>query len=442
MSPSDPAPASEPAFAEVAVVEPVGRRLHGKVRLPGSKSLTNRALVCASLAPGTSELSGALFADDTLAMVECLGLLGAEIELDATRATMVVHAPDRLGQRSARLNARQSGTTGRFVLPLAALGRASITVDGHAQLRHRPFAPLLRALAELGAEVVALERPDCLPVTLKGPLAGGAVAVGGDVSSQFLSALVLAAPAMGEGLDLRITTELVSASYLTMTLRVMEAFGVRAEVAVDGDGLRKVVVAPSRYRSRSYAIEPDASAASYFLAAAAITRGEIELEGLGTASLQGDVAFVDFLEQMGARIERFSTRTLLRADAPLRGICADLSDCSDLAPTLAVVASFATTPSELHGIGFIRHKESDRIAAIVTELRRAGIAAEDLGDGIKVTPGPARRARLRTYDDHRIAMSLALLGLVGEGIEIENPGCVAKTFPDYFTRLGHLAKSA
>ena len=425
---------------EVVAVEPLAAPFDTTIALPGSKSITNRALVCAGLAAGESTLEGALFADDTVAMVGCLRALGIDVELEEATARMTVSSSGSIAANRASLFANQSGTTGRFILPLAALGEGPVRVDGDAQLRRRPFGPLLEALADLGVLIEAEGEPGHLPVVVTGPLRGGAVSVPGDLSSQFLSALLLAGPAMPEGIEIALTSPLVSASYVAMTAAVMAAFGAGALVRRPGAGgvLEVLKVVPGGYRPARYRVEPDASAASYFFAAAAITESRVVVEGLGSTSLQGDVAFVDLLEKMGAEVVREPDRIAVRGTGVLHGIDANLSDCSDTAPTLAVVAAFADSPTTLRGIGFIRHKESDRIGRPVAELRRAGIEAEELEDGMRVVPGTPRRTRLCPYEDHRLAMSLALLGLAGSGMEIENPGCVAKTFPDYFERLAGL----
>lgn len=425
---------------DVVAVEPLAAPFDTTIALPGSKSITNRALVCAGLAAGESTLEGALFADDTVAMVGCLRALGIEVELEQAAARMTVSSSGSIAANRASLFANQSGTTGRFILPLAALGEAPVRVDGDAQLRRRPFGPLLEALADLGVLIEAEGEPGHLPVVVTGPLRGGAVSVPGDLSSQFLSALLLAGPAMPEGIEIALTSPLVSASYVAMTAAVMAAFGAGALVRRPGAGgvLEVLKVVPGGYRPARYRVEPDASAASYFFAAAAITESRVVVEGLGSTSLQGDVTFVDLLEKMGAEVVREPDRIAVRGTGVLHGIDANLSDCSDTAPTLAVVAAFADSPTTLRGIGFIRHKESDRIGRPVAELRRAGIEAEELEDGMRVVPGTPRRTRLCPYEDHRLAMSLALLGLAGSGMEIENPGCVAKTFPDYFERLAGL----
>jgi 3-phosphoshikimate 1-carboxyvinyltransferase len=239
----------------------------------------------------------------------------------------------------------------------------------------------------------------------------------------------MAAPLMDRGLRVELSSPSVSVPYVTMTLAVMEAFGVGS------DGL---AVAPGRYVATDLAIEPDASAAAYFFAAAAISGGRVTVEGLGAGSIQGDVAFVDILERMGALVERGPDRITVRGTGTLHGVHVDMADISDTAQTLAAVAVFADTPTTVAGIGFIRGKESDRIGALATELRRAGIEVATAEDGFTVTPGTVRPTRFRTYDDHRMAMSLALLGLRAPGVEVEDPGCVAKTYPDFFADLASL----
>ncbi|WP_232534205.1 3-phosphoshikimate 1-carboxyvinyltransferase [Plantactinospora sp. KBS50] len=400
------------------------------VRPPGSKSITNRALLCAALADGRSRLSGALFADDTRAMIGAVAALGATVTADEPSRELTVTGIDpRRAAAVAAVDARQSGTTSRFVLPVAALRPGRTTVDGAAQLRARPMGPLLDALRQLGAQVQEGTDQGHLPVTVSGPLRGGPARLPGHLSSQFLSGLLMAGPLMRDGLAVELTSPLVSVPYVTMTTAVMAAFGVTV------DGLR---TAPGRYSATDYAIEPDASAASYFLAAAAITGGRITVDGLGTDSVQGDVAFADLLARMGARVERTARRLTVTGTGSLRGIDVDMADISDTAQTLAAVAVFADSPTRVRGIGFIRRKETDRIAAVVTELRRAGIDAVEDDDGFTIHPGPPAPTRFASYDDHRMAMSLSLLGLRVPGIEIADPRCVAKTYPGFFTDLATL----
>ncbi|GAA4199564.1 3-phosphoshikimate 1-carboxyvinyltransferase [Actinocatenispora rupis] len=420
---------------DVRPIEPLTAAPDAEVTIPGSKSVTNRALLCAALADGTSTLRGALFADDTAAMVGVLRGLGVEVETDESAARMVVRGAGRaIGAEPTTVDARKSGATSRFVLPAAALTRTPVVVDGAAQLRARPFGPLLDAMAELGATVRPLAEPGYLPVEVAGPIRGGEVTIPGHLSSQFLSGLMLAAPLLPDGLTVRVSTPLVSVPYVRMTARVMAAFG-----AAGADVSEKRVIVPAgAYRGVEYAVEPDASAASYFFAAAAITGGRVTVPGLGPDALQGDVAFVDVLAKMGAAVDRGRDSVTVRGTGTLHGVDVDMADISDTAQTLAAVAVHADSPTRVRGIGFIRRKETDRIGAVVTELRRAGIDATEDPDGFTIHPGVPRATTFQTYDDHRMAMSLALLGLRTPGIGIADPGCVAKTFPTYFEVLDSL----
>lgn len=410
--------------------------LDAEVRLPGSKSITNRALACAALAEGTTVLEGALFADDTEAMLHCLHDLGVGLRPDRAgrriEVTGLAGAPSIDG---ALLDARMSGTTSRFVMPIAALGDLTVVVDGHPSLRARPMRDLFDVLERMGKTIVPLGEAGHLPVQIEGAgLAGGSVQVRGDVSSQFLSGLLLAAPCMREGLEVEVATELVSEPYVAMTVAVMEEFGASVTT---GPGHRRIRVEPTGYVApERYAVEPDASAAAYFFAAAALLGGRVRVEGLGTRSLQGDLRFVDVLERMGAEVVRGEHATEVRGSGRLRGVEVDMADLSDTAQTLAAIAPFADSPTTVSGIGFIRGKETDRIGAVVRELQALGVDAEELPDGFVVRPGVPHGGRVRTYDDHRMAMSFAVLGLRAPGVVIEDPGCVAKTFPDFWDVLG------
>lgn len=414
-------------------IEPLASPPDATVVLPGSKSITNRALVTAAMAEGDTELQGALFAEDTDAMVEGLRALGITIEVDEAAARVRVEGcGGELPGVSATVNARQSGTTGRFLTPVAALGAAPVVVDGESQLRDRPMGDQIRALREMGVSVEELGEPGRLPLRLTGPLNAAGIALPADVSSQFLSGLLLAGAV--HGLDARLTTAAVSRPYLDMTAAVMRSFG--AEVS-DDDGTAWTV--GGGYTSPgTYVIEPDASAASYFLAAAAITGGRVRIEGLGSASLQGDVAFAGVLADMGARVEIGTDHIEVRG-GELHGITVDLRHVSDTAPTLAVVAAFADGPTTITDIGFVKGKESDRIGAPVTELRRCGVDAEEIDGGLVVRPSASpTAATFETYDDHRMAMAFSLIGLVVPGVAVRDPGCVAKTFPGFFDALEQL----
>ena len=432
---------------DVFAVTPLTGAPDISIRVPGSKSLTNRALMCAALAPGSSTLTGVLFSDDTRAMLDAVTALGAQVVIDESARTVTVTGTDpRATAIEARIDARQSGTTSRFILPAVALSAGRSRVDGSPQLRSRPFAPQIVALRGLGADVVELDRSGCLPVDVTGPVRGGRVRLPGHLSSQFLSGLLMAAPLMPDGLEVELTSPPVSVPYLTMTAAVMARFGVEVEGldTLGGNGGNggngrpaRLAVRAGGYRASDCPIEPDASAASYFLGAAAITGGRVTIEGLGVGSVQGDVRFAEVLEMMGAQVLRTSD-SLTVVGRPLRGVDVDLADISDTAQTLAAVAVFARTPTRVRGIGFIRGKETDRIKAMVTQLCRAGIDAVEHDDGFTVNPGRPEPTRFETYDDHRMAMSLSLLGLPAAGIEIADPGCVSKTYPAFFTDLARL----
>ncbi len=423
-------------MADARPIVPLAGPPDATVAVPGSKSLTNRALVAAAMADGDSVIDGALFADDTAAMAECLTRLRARVVLDPGRARVEVGGTGgSLPAASIDLDARLSGTTARFIAPLLATGPGHYRLDGAEPLRQRPMADTTAALASLGAAVDHEGRPGHLPVAVSGgPVPGGTVAVAGDASSQFLSGLLLSGPLMADGLTATLTTGLVSRPFVAMTGSVMEAFGA----TVDRPDDRTWTVRPGGYRDARYRVEPDATAASYFLAAAAMCGGRVRVEGLGAGSLQGDVGFVDVLARMGAAVDLGSQAVVVTGTGHLIGGEFDLADMPDTAQTLAVLGVFAEGPTRVTGVGFIRHHETDRIAAIVAELDRCGIAASEEPDGFVVQPGRPHPARVRTYDDHRMAMSFALLGLRVPGIEIADPGCVAKTFPGYFDALDSL----
>lgn len=397
------------------------------IRPPGSKSLTNRALLCASLAEGKSEIHGALFADDTLAMIDAVSTLGVDVFTDALTSSITVVGTDiTQSARHVAIDARQSGTTSRFLLPVLGLRSTKGIMSGDPQLLSRPFGPLLEALQSLGVEIESLGEVGHLPVSICGPALGGTIEMAGHLSSQFISGMLIAGALMPRGVEIELTSQLVSTPYVDMTRTIMSNFGVRI------DGLS---VQNSQYQASAYKVEPDASAASYMFAAACITGGEVTIEGLGASTIQGDFGFINILEKMGAEIIREPDSTTVIGPPHLVGIDIDLADMSDTAQTLAVVAVFAETPTRVRGIGFIRGKESNRIFAMVTELRRAGILAEENEDGFTIFPGNPKGTQFNTYGDHRMAMSLALLGLRTPNVDILEPGCVTKTYPDFFEHL-------
>ena len=406
-------------------IEPLTRPPDATVAVPGSKSLTNRALVCALLAEGHTTITGALRSDDTAAMAAAIGRLGAQVRWDGTTVE-VEGTGGRLAPGPIEIDVAQAGTGARFLLPMLALGRGRYRIDGDQQLRRRPMGPLVAALRDAGVDVAEEGQPGHLPLTVvANGLRGGTVRVAGDVSSQFVSGLLLASPYADGELTVEPTTELVSAPYVEMTRSVMKAFA--------GSGQ------PGRYRGITFAVEPDASAASYFFAAAALfAGGRVRVDGLDRSSLQGDLNIVDVLTSMGAEARTGDGWTEVRGTETLRGVDVDMREMPDMAQTLAVVAAFAIGPTTVRGIGFVRGHETDRIAAVVAELQRCGVGCEPTDDGFVVQPAPPRGATVETYGDHRMAMSFALLGLRVPGIAIADPGCVAKTFPDFFEVLGEL----
>lgn len=415
-------------------VTPIDRPVQASVRPPGSKSFTNRALLVAALASGgASRLADPLEADDTVAMRSCLRDLGVLID-DNDDPWLVLGTGGELSAPSAPLDARASGTTARFVTAAAVLADGPVTIDGTARMRQRPMRHLLDALSALGAEVDSADGYP--PVTVsRGSLHGGTVEIDGSASSQFVSALLMLAPMLGEPVVIRLAGgEVVSRPYLTSTLEVMEAFG--SEVEDRGDSF---AVAPTGYRKAHYDIEADASAAAYPLVAAAITGGVVAIEGIPATSTQPDLALVGVLEQMGCTARREPHRIVLVAPPDgLRPVDVDMNLAPDAVLALSVACLFAPGPSRIRNVGNLRIKETDRLHALETEIRRMGAGAVVEDDDLLITPAPLHGAAIETYDDHRMAMSFALAGLRVPGVEIIDPTCVAKTWPTFFDMLEQL----
>lgn len=413
-------------------VQPATRPLNAQIRPPGSKSITNRALVCAALAEGQSRLTGVLHSDDTRVMIEGLGKLGIAVTPDGPTSLVVEGCGGQIPALEADLFIGNSGTTIRFLTAMVTLGHGAFRLDGVPRMRERPIGDLADALNALGATVRCEGANGCPPVSVHANgLPGGEATVRGDISSQFLSGLMMAAPGADADVTLGVEGELVSKPYVTMTLEVMRSFG--AEPSSDQE-LTRFMIPAGGYRACDYAIEPDASAASYFWAAAAIAGGTVTVEGLNVDALQGDVGVVDCLEKMGCQVEREAGAITVTGGA-LRGAELNMNAISDTAQTIAAVALFAEGPTTITGIGHNRHKETDRIADLATELRRLGAAVDEHEDGMTITPGPLRPAEVQTYDDHRMAMSLSLVGLKQPGVVILDPGCTSKTYPEFFQDL-------
>lgn len=411
-------------------MEPISGPIQAIVRPPGSKSATNRALVLAALAGGgVSRLWGALDADDTVVMRRCLRALGVMID-DVDDPWLVLGSSGELQAPEHVLDVGASGTTARFITAVAALIRGPVRVDGTDRMRERPIGDLTDALRQLGAGVETDHGTP--PVRLDGGrLHGGHVTIDGSRSSQFVSALLMIAPMLDDPLRITVEGGLVSHRYVATTIEMMEAFG--AEVEPTGDGYR---VAPTGYRKTHIEIEADASAAAYPLVAAAITGGSVVVVGIPTTSTQPDLFVLEVLERMGCRVSHAeSTIELAGPVNGLAGIDVDMSDAPDASLALAVACLFADGPSRIRGLSTLRHKETDRLEALRTEITRVGSEARIEGDDLVIVPGKPSPARVETYDDHRMAMSFALAGLMVDGIEILDPGCVSKTWPDYFAML-------
>ncbi len=421
-------------------ITPVTEPLDKVVRLPGSKSLTNRALIVSALADGRSTLSGALFSDDTELMIAALGTLGIRVKADREKETIVVDGcRGQVPATDGDLFCGNSGTTIRFCTAFCALGSGSYKLDGIDRMRQRPIGDLVNALRTMGPVVGYEDKDGYPPVVVRGGGIRSSI-VGFDTvsSSQYISALLMVAPYSQGDIFIQIR-DLISVPYVSMTVKLMDSFGVTVVEKVEGTSARYIVPAPQRYTARDFSIEPDASNASYFLAAPAVAGGVVTVEGLGTGSVQGDVNFVDVLEKMGCRIDK--KLNLLRVEGPpagqkLSGVDVDLNDMPDIAQTLAVVALFAEGPTSIRNVGSLRVKETDRLEALRNELVKFGARVELCSDAITIYPPEAPTpARVETYDDHRMAMSFSLAALVVPDVEILDPTCVNKTFPDFFDRF-------
>ncbi|HZW27037.1 MAG TPA: 3-phosphoshikimate 1-carboxyvinyltransferase [Trueperaceae bacterium] len=407
-------------------------RLSGRVNVPGSKSLTNRALPLAALAQGTTTVTGALVAEDSEVMLRALQQLG--VELEARGETVVVHgAGGPLPASGATLDLRLSGTSLRFLTAVLAAGHGEYVLDGTARMRERPVGDLLDALGQLGADASGVDgRP---PVTLRASgLRGGAVRVRGDVSSQFLSGLLMAAPLASAPVSVEVEGELLSKPFVDMTLDVMAHFGVAAR----RDGYRRFELEPAGYVARDYRVEGDAMAAGYFWAAAAVTGGSVTVCNLGAGTRQGDARFAAVLEQMGCQVAWTPDTVAVTGPRRLRGGEFDLNDMPDQAQTLAVVGLFADAPVHVANVGNLRVKETDRLHAMAVELTRLGARVEEGDDSLTVWPlasEPVAPVELETYGDHRMAMALAVAGARLPNVVIKDPACVNKTYPRFFDDL-------
>ena len=410
------------------------RRAAGTVKLPGSKSISNRVLLLAALCGGETKIEELLDSEDTRVMLEALERLGVRIERDSA----TVHGTGgAFPVKSAELHLGNAGTALRPLTAALALSGGEYRLSGVPRMQERPIGDLVEALRQLGARIDYAGDKGFPPIVIHpGEIRGSAVRVRGDVSSQYLSALLMALPMRGERARIEVDGELISKPYVEITLELMRRFGV--EVA--REGWQRFSVPAKRYASPgAIRVEGDASSASYFLAAGAIGGGPVRVEGVGRGSIQGDVRFAEVLETMGASVAMGEDWIEVEGRGRLKAIDADLNHVPDAAMTVAVAALFADGASAIRNIASWRVKETDRIAAMAKELRKLGAQVEEGRDYLRVTP-PAKLkpATIATYDDHRMAMSFSLAALGGVRVRIADPGCVAKTFPEYFDALGSI----
>ncbi|MFO8012228.1 MAG: 3-phosphoshikimate 1-carboxyvinyltransferase [Phycisphaerae bacterium] len=425
----------------VRAITPAAGPVCGRIRPPGSRSVTNRALVVAALGEGESVLAGVGFSADTRICAAALEALGIPVATDEpARRMAVAGCGGRVPPGPADLYTGESGTATRFVTALAAAGRGRYRIDGAPRMRERPIQDLLDGLAALGVAAESEGGTGCPPVVVEtSGLAGGAVTVRGAVSSQYLSALLMAAAAADGPVTIEVAGELVSKPFVDMTLAVMAAFGAEVERETYA---RFRVPAPLRYAGRTYPVEPDAASASYFLAAAAATGGEVTVEGLTRQSVQGAAGFADVLREMGCEVTWTDAGVTVSGPEHLSGLRIDMNAMPDMVLTLAPLAVLARGRTAIENVANLRVKESDRLAALATELGRLGAEVEEHPDGLAITPPETvRPAEIATYNDHRIAMGMAVVGLAVPGVRIADPACVGKTYPGFFEDLQRLARS-
>jgi 3-phosphoshikimate 1-carboxyvinyltransferase len=414
----------------------INHPLNATVRVPGSKSLTNRALLIASLANGTTHLTNALFSDDSRYFAKALQTLGFDVQLDEANFSMTVTGlGGKIPAKKAELFIGNAGTAARFLSAFLTLGHGEYILDGEPRMRERPIRDLVDSLTQLGAKLEPTN--DCPPVKISANgLPGGKTTIAGDISSQFLSGLLMVAPYAKSPIEVTLSTDLNSKPYVDMTIHIMKDFGVEVE---RNEYSRFTIHPSSFFPLSSYAIESDASAASYFFAAPAICGGTVKVENISRNSVQGDIAFLDVLKQMGCTVQETDNCILVTGHSELHGIDVDMRDIPDTAQTLAAVAPFASSPTRIRGIASARVKETDRVHATCTELARLGVQVEEHEDGMTIHPCKTfKPANIQTYNDHRMAMAFSLIGLRFDGVTIENPSCVSKTFPNFFDVLDQL----
>ncbi|MGO9061227.1 MAG: 3-phosphoshikimate 1-carboxyvinyltransferase [Candidatus Binataceae bacterium] len=417
-------------------IRPLASRLAASIRVPGSKSITNRALLIGAIAQGHSVIESALVSDDTRYMIDALQNLGYGITLDEQSQRIEMDGQGgAIPVKSADLFVGGSGTAMRFLAGFLSLGKGRFRLDGNARMRQRPIGDLIDALRNLGLSIRSELNNGCPPVLIEAEQAfeGGTTRIDASLSSQFVSALLIPSPLWPKGLRL-VVDGLADSPFITMTLRLMERAGI--DSTVDGN----VIVVPGgqTYKPSHMTVEADASSASYFAAAALLCGGKVELRNLTRDSVQGDIRFLDLLERMGAQVTWSGDSVTVEGSGSFTGMDVDMSATPDMVPTLAVLAPFANSPTRIRNVKFIRHHESDRIHALAVELARLGVKVVEHEDGLTIEPACPNAAAIETYDDHRIAMSFAIIGLRMPGVRIKEPGCVSKTYPHFFVDLAAL----
>src|SRR5215212_6717679 len=423
-----------PTFPEELEVTPLERPPDATIRVPGSKSVTNRALIIAALAEGHSRILNPLFSDDSFWLMNALVRLGIDVSADGERGEIYVSGQSgEIYASGVDLFVGNAGTVARLLPPALALGRGPYTVDGVPRMRERPVSDLVDGMRQLGAAVEYAGESEKFPLKVPGGgIRGGTAHISGTKSSQFASGLLMAAPYAAAPVTLRVDGR-KQWPYIGITVAVMRAFGVNV-----GEARDHFSVQAAAYKPLDYEVEPDASAASYFMAAAAVTGGRVKIPGLGSASPQGDLRFAEVLQDMGCEVELTPNSIEVRGPDRLRGVDVDMNAFSDTMMTLAAIAPFADSPTTITNVAHTRLQETDRLSAIATELGRLGLTTRQTLSSIRIIPQTPRPAVVQTYGDHRVAMAFAVVGLLAPGIKIRGPGCVSKTFPDYFSRLGEL----
>ncbi len=415
------------------LVKTVDKPINGVFEVPGSKSITNRALLLASIANGESRLLNVLFSDDTRHFIGCLQSLGYELKIDENSKTVFIIGGKPL--LNATINVGSAGTAARFLTAFLSHFQGEYIINASEQMKVRPMKPLFDALKSLNTKIEFLEKEGYLPIKMIClPFEGGEIELLADQSSQYLSALLLSGNLYRQ-LKIRPKGKEVAKSYIDITLKMINKFGGRASFE-DGE----YIVLNSEYTAQEYIIEPDVSSACYFYAMAALTGGSVIVKNVHLSSMQGDIKFLNILKQLGCEIIETTQGVQVngKSKGKYNGIEVDMNDCSDQTMTLVALAIFAESPTYIKNIDHLQFQETDRISAILTELERMGIKCQRTSNGIIIEPGIPKPSNIQTYDDHRMAMAFSLIGLRAKGIRIINPGCTKKTFENYFNIFSKL----